>query len=75
MGHVVIIPAMHNSDVVKTRHLILHEWCLFPPNWFQCFKVECLVVPIIKKKSGNSSVMKILSNQNLVLKVTSTTKK
>ena len=49
----VITPIMDNCDGVKTGHIISHEWCIFPQNQFQYLKVECLIVLIIKKKSGN----------------------
>ena len=41
----------HNylSNGVKMAHLISHEWYLFPQNQFKCFKLECLVILIIKK--------------------------
>ena len=45
---------MINCDGEKKGHLISHEWDLFPQDWFWCFKVECLVVLIIKKKSGKN---------------------
>ena len=50
----MITRAVDDYDGVKTGHLISHAWCLFPQSWFQCFKVECLVVLIIKKKSRNN---------------------
>ena len=58
---------MDNCDGVKMRHLTSHDWCLFPQNQFQHFKVESLVALIIKKKSGTISTMKILNEQNLIL--------
>ena len=51
--------------MVKMRHLTSHEWCFFPQNQFQHFKVACLVALIIKKKSG--TISKILNDQNLIL--------
>ena len=43
-------PAKNNCEGVKMGH-----WCLFPQNQFQCFKVEYLVISIIKEKSGNNT--------------------
>ena len=31
---------MDNCDRLKMKHLISNDWCLFPQNWPQCFKVE-----------------------------------
>ena len=48
---------MDNCDGVKTGYLISHEWCFFSQNRFLGFKVECLLVLIIKKKFGNDKVL------------------
>ena len=52
----IITPAMNSYDGIKMGHIISCEWCLFLRNQFQCFKVECLVVLIIFKKSGIDKV-------------------
>ena len=54
----IITPAIDNYEGVKMGCPISHEWCLFLQNWSQCFKIECLVVLIIKKKSGNKATWK-----------------
>ena len=54
----VIAQAIDNCYGAKTGHLISHEWCPFPQNLFQYFKVKCLVVLIIKKISGNSKALR-----------------
>ena len=53
----IITAAMDKCDMVKTRHLISYEWLPFPQNCFWCFKVECLVISIIKKKSEKNKAL------------------
>ena len=45
---------MDNCDGIKLGHPVSNEWCLFLQDRFWIFRVECLVISIIKKKSGNN---------------------